>query len=182
MQAEGRRFDPDSFHQFSRAAALARLHTLQARSSSRVVRHRPFKPAQDGFESLGLHHQFCFNSSLAQLVERRTVNAHVVGSIPARGAIFIRGLAQLEEQQVLILRVGGSNPSALANIQFGGLGERSSPPASWAGDPGVRIPDPQPVVPFSSGGQSARLITGRSCVRRAEGRPVSSRRARNWPS
>ncbi len=58
-----------------------------------------------------------YNSSLAQLVEQRTVNPCVNGSSPLRGATFIvlsfktnSSLAQLVEQRTVNPCVNGSSP------------------------------------------------------------------------
>ena len=51
-----------------------------------------------------------FYSGLAQSVERRTVNAHVVGPSPTTGAKFFGGIAQLVEHLLCKQGVVGSSP------------------------------------------------------------------------
>lgn len=55
-------------------------------------------------------------SSVAQLVERSTVNADVRGSCPRWGAILNAGVAQLVEQKFSKLNVAGSNPVARSSF------------------------------------------------------------------
>ena len=79
LQAEGHRFEPYCSHHFGPVVQLVRTLACHARGQ--------------GFESPSGRHFFirsssCLFASVAQLVEQRTENPRVVGSIPTGGTIF----------------------------------------------------------------------------------------------
>lgn len=94
------KFKKAGAHRKTEKALRRQDHVNTQCESSLVTRHRTFNPTKDGFESLGSHQSIDksdnvfadilkINSLLAQLVERRTVNAPVGGSSPPQGASFI---------------------------------------------------------------------------------------------
>ena len=74
---------------------------------AQLVRAPPCHGGGRGFEPpLGRH---CYHASVAQLVEQRTENPRVVGSIPTGGTIYA-DLAHLVERHLAKVEVAGSSP------------------------------------------------------------------------
>ncbi len=68
-----------------------------------------------GFESPSGRQLYVFYASVAQLVEQRTENPRVVGSIPTGGTIYA-DLAHLVERDLAKVEVAGSSPVIRSNM------------------------------------------------------------------
>ena len=110
LQAEGHRFEPYCSHhgvqQHPKCGPVVQL----VRTLACHARGRGFEshPGRQGFYSPGLF------ASVAQLVEQRTENPRVVGSIPTGGTIYA-DLAHLVERHLAKVEVAGSSPVIRSN-------------------------------------------------------------------
>ena len=103
LQAEGHRFEPYNFHQYGPVVQLVR--TLACHARGRGFEPHPGRHCLS--DELGQY------ASVAQLVEQRTENPRVVGSIPTGGTSGIdryADLAHLVERDLAKVEVAGSSP------------------------------------------------------------------------
>ena len=111
LQAEGHRFEPYCSHQkgYKRTPNFGPVVQL-VRTLACHARGRGFEshPGRQGFYSPRLF------ASVAQLVEQRTENPRVVGSIPTGGTIYA-DLAHLVERHLAKVEVAGSSPVIRSN-------------------------------------------------------------------
>ena len=101
LQAEGHRFEPYNFHHYGQVVQLVRTLACHARG-------RGFEPHPGRQFGIPLLY-----ASVAQLVEQRTENPRVVGSIPTGGTSGIdryADLAHLVERDLAKVEVAGSSP------------------------------------------------------------------------
>ena len=96
LQAGGHRFEPCCFHQDLAATIYGRVVQL-VRTLACHARGRRFEPVHG--------RQF---ASVAQLVEQRTENPRVIGSIPIGGTIYA-DLAHLVERHLAKVEVASSS-------------------------------------------------------------------------
>ena len=110
LQAEGHRFEPYCSHQKGDRNPIPYKYGLVAQ----LVRALACHARGRGFEPHPGRHiffsRFCSDyASVAQLVEQRTENPRVVGSIPTGGTI-LADLAHLVERDLAKVEVAGSRP------------------------------------------------------------------------
>ena len=106
LQAEGHRFEPCTFHQEILSHFENGLVAQLVRALACHARGRGFEPHPSRHSRANNFHR---SASVAQLVEQRTENPRVVGSIPTGGTIYA-DLAHLVERHLAKVEVAGSSP------------------------------------------------------------------------
>ena len=108
LQAEGHRFEPCSSHQYGPVVQLVRTLACHARG-------RGFEPHPGRhLSSISFASAYAF---VAQLVEQRTENPRVVGSIPTGATTFYAGLAHLVERHLAKVEVASSSLVFRSNMR-----------------------------------------------------------------